>query len=198
MQEKEEEKKIWKTTKAPGESKTLQQFKTQITQICLSVCLSVCLHTFISFACESKTCWKVYSYSKSSKRAESPFFCCILTQRIWTMEMHYAKGEWNGKNCCYSRQQLPTTAAKKSWFGKAHSSWLPKQDTSDCNSSCSSKLSIFCKVACLKIASALDYQTRTTTQKVGGMELESWSWGWEGREMDDDPFLKKNTFITKI
>jgi hypothetical protein len=44
----------------------------------------------------------------------------------------------------------------------------------------------------------LDYQTRTTTQKVGGMELESWSWGWEGREMDDDPFLKKNTFITKI
>ncbi len=46
MQEKEEEKKIWKTTKAPGESKTLQQFKTQITQICLSVCLSVCTHSF--------------------------------------------------------------------------------------------------------------------------------------------------------
>lgn len=38
----------------------------------------------------------------------------------------------------------------------------------------------FGKVACLKIASALDYQTRTTTQKVGGMELESWSWGVGG------------------
>jgi hypothetical protein len=90
MQEKKEEKKSEKQEKHPGESKTLQQFKTKITQICLSVSQ----HTFISFACESKSYWKVYYYSKSSKRAESPFFCCILTQRsgLWKCTMQRVNG----------------------------------------------------------------------------------------------------------
>ncbi len=151
-------KKIWKTTKAPGERKTLQQFKIQITQICLSVCLFAHIHficLWIQVLLESLL------LQQEQQKSWIPFLLLHLDPKIWTMELDYAKGEWN---CCCSKQQLPTTAAKKSWSGKAHSSWLPKQDTSDCNSSCSSKLSIVCKVACLKIASALEYQTRTPTQ----------------------------------
>jgi len=51
MQEKKEEKKSEKQEKHPGESKTLQQFKTKITQICLSVCVCVSLSAHIHFIC---------------------------------------------------------------------------------------------------------------------------------------------------
>jgi hypothetical protein len=95
-----------------------------------------------------------------------------------------------GRIAAAADSSYPLQQLRKAGPGR-HTALDYKKNTSDCNSSCSSKLSIFCKVGCLKIASALDYQTRTTNQKVGGMELESWSWGGKGREMDDDPFLKK-------
>ncbi len=143
----------------------------------LSVCLSVCLHTFISFACESKSCWKVYNYSKSSKRGESPFFCCNLTQRfrLWKCTMQRVNGM--GRIAAAANSSYPLQQLRKAGPGRHQNTPpVPATPLVLLNSP------FFAKFACLKIASALDYQTRTTTQKVGGMELENWSWVGRGEK----------------